>query len=47
MRRRAVVHVTAKEKDDGAKQENNGRKSKCKIITIILRTMVIRVTDPA
>ncbi|SRR6266478_3252418 len=29
----------AKKKDNGAKQENNGRESKCEIITIILRTI--------
>jgi hypothetical protein len=37
LRGRAAVPITAEEKDDRAKQKNNGRKSKSEIVAIILR----------
>ena len=42
-----MVPLTTKEKDDGTEQEDHGRKSKCKIIAIVLRGVVrINETNP-
>lgn len=35
-----MVPLTTKEKDDGTEQEDHGRKSKCKIIAIVLHGVV-------